>query len=131
MTVPEPTPDQVVADRLKALLEADAGRLDAVTAARLQAARRRAVAAIDRPRRQTGWLARASHASGSRSYLLPAGGLVTAALAVLVLVMWYGHGVQPVPDVPVDDWEILADGELELLEDLDFYDWLADADTTG
>lgn len=122
---PEP-PEQEFTDHLKALLDADAGHLDTSTAARLQAARQSAVASIGRPRRDSGWLARVS-----LSTLLPAGGLASAAVVVLVLVMWHGNGVQQLPDVQGSDWEILAVGELELLEDLDFYDWLADADTAG
>jgi len=108
---------QEFTDRLKGLLDADAKGMDEPTAARLRSARRRAVAELDRPHWIAGWL--------------PAGGLATAALAVLVLLMWQGNGVSPVPDMPAGDWEILAVGELELLEDLHFYDWLADADTAG
>jgi len=108
------------ADRLAraagARLRASADSLDAATRARLGRARREAVAAL--PARP-----------GSVRWLLPA---ATAAVAVLAAVLVFrpdpGH-VPPAPGVEaVADLELLVPGEaagdLEMLEDLEFFAWL-------
>ena len=53
-----------------------------------------------------------------------------AAVAVLAIVLWNG-GEPPVPDLFVDDWEMLAEGDLQLIEELEFYDWLPEEEWAG
>ena len=86
--------------------------------ARLKAARRKALDAVDHGyfRHRLGW---------------SAGGFATAAVAVLAVVLWTGNGGGPVPSLSADDWELLAEGDLQLIEDLEFYDWLPEEETAG
>ena len=88
-------------------LDRHADQLDELTVARLRAARK---AALDSPARLSfTWL--------------PLTGLAGVAAALLAVVIWYR---QP-DDIPLtgDDWDVLAaSDELELIEDLEFYDWL-------
>ena len=93
--------------RAREQLDRYADQVDEATASRLRAARRQA-------------LERGTH----RTYRwLPVTGLATAAAALLAVLLWQQHagdlqGVQ-------EDWDILAGGEeLELIEELEFYDWL-------
>ena len=88
-------------------LDQHAETLDAPTAARLRAARERALDASPRP--------------GLR--WLPVTGLATAAAAVLAVLIWQ-HGITDLP-LSAQDWDMLASGEeLELFEDWEFYAWL-------
>jgi len=107
------------AERLRHQLEASVDDIDELTAARLQAARKRAVAAIARPRGLSAWI--------------PVGGLATAAVAVLAvtLVLWNGDIEQLPSGLSQGDWELLAEADLPLIEELDFYDWLAEEDVAG
>jgi hypothetical protein len=109
-------PDEF-ADRLRQRLEASVDSVDELTAARLQAARKRAIATVAEPRRLPGWL--------------PAGGFATAAVVVLTLVLWNGDVDQLPPGLTQADWELLAEADLPLIEELDFYDWLAEEDVAG
>jgi hypothetical protein len=110
--------DRQLANRLKQQLDGYEDNVDAITAARLQAARHRALAAVPAPRhRSAAWL--------------PAGALAAAAVVVLTVMIWHGDSAVSLPVIAVDDWEILAAGELQLIEELEFYDWLAEEDTTG
>lgn len=110
--------DQQFTSRLKQQLDDHEDNVDALTAARLQAVRRRALAAVPVPRSLS-------------TYCLPGGAVATLALAVLAVVLWRGDSTAPLPAVAAEDWEILAAGELQLIEELEFYDWLAEEDTTG
>ena len=89
--------------------------LDARTARRLQTARRRAL-----------------EASPSRGWMpwLAAGGV--AAAAGLAGVLWFA---QPVTHPPVSDpeeFELVTAGEsLEFYDELEFYHWLADRNSTS
>jgi hypothetical protein len=109
--------EQQLAGQLGQQLRDSEDELDELTRARLGAARRRALeAAGTRPLWQRlGW---------------SAGGFATAAVAVLALVLWHG-GETPAPDLFGDDWELLAEGDLQLIEELEFYDWLPEEETAG
>ena len=104
--------------RLREQLRAGEEDIDELTAARLQAARRQALDAVGRNhlRHRLGW---------------SAGGFATAAVAVLAVVLWSGGWEVPVPALSADDWELLAEGDLQLIEDLEFYDWLPEEETAG
>lgn len=100
----------------KALLDESARELDADIAARLRQARCRALEAKPRP----------------FFWLLPAGGLAAACVAVLAVALWVYQPSRPAPMQGVEDLEILSSSEnLELFDDLEFYGWLAERDRTG
>ena len=110
--------EQQLAERLGQQLRDSEDELDELTRARLGAARRQALEAAGTKRRwhRIGW---------------SAGGFATAAVAVLAVVLWTGNGGGPVPALSADDWELLAEGDLQLIEELDFYDWLPEEETAG
>lgn len=71
--------------------------------------------------------------SSQKRWLMWISGLALASVAALTLAFWVK---QPVPEhhaaVPLEDFELVtSDENVELAEDLDFYHWLADDDTTG
>ncbi|HFQ91858.1 MAG TPA: DUF3619 family protein [Chromatiales bacterium] len=103
--------------RARALLDERLEALDGETAARLRAARRRALGELA-PRRRA-WMA--------------AGGLAAATASLLLVVMLWSGGERPVgsPDI-FEDLELLSSTEdMEFIEDLDFYLWLDDEQQTG
>lgn len=109
--------EQQLAARLGQQLRDSEDELDELTLARLGAARRKALAAAGQPPlwQRFGW---------------SAGGFATAAVAVLAIVLWNG-GQPPVPDLFGEDWEMLAEGDLQLIEELEFYDWLPEEEAAG
>jgi len=68
--------------------------------------------------------------------LAPFGGLVTACVLVLAVIMLNPTAERaPAPDaaepvMAVEDLEMLSSGELELYEDFEFYQWLAENSAT-
>ncbi|MDP1651091.1 MAG: hypothetical protein Q8L56_00025 [Rhodocyclaceae bacterium] len=99
------------------MLRDSADDLDAATAARLKRGRQ---AALDQ------WRERRP----GRAWLVPA--VSAAVVGAVVVALWTGQGVEPVAPAPaiesVADMDLLlAEDNLEMLEDLDFYAWL-DAD---
>lgn len=115
--------DQAFERRARGLLEASAASLDGPTLSRLTRARHAALAEL----------------AGARpvwpAWLVPAGGVAAAALAVLV---WWAPGRGPGVVVteetagtsasPLEDLEIMAGVEdLALFEELEFYAWLDEA----
>ena len=101
-------------EKLRERLDRHAEHLDELTAARLRAMRSRALA--EQPVRARRWL--------------PVAGLATTAAALLAVLVWHQrpgefNGLQ-------EDWELLAAGEeLELIEELEFYDWLEHTDSSS
>lgn len=104
------------------LLRRQAEEIDGATASRLNRARQAALAEFDR-RRAPAW------GRGWR----PA--LAAAAVAALALAVWVGRepalgpGPAPLPaasgaSTATDLELILADESLEMIEELEFYDWL-------
>jgi hypothetical protein len=97
------------------LLGESTQRLDGRIRSRLTQAR---FAAVEEARR--------SHHSFAWRTWVPAGAL--AAAAVLAVVLWNGQSASPpaLGGQSLDDLEIVAGGEsFELLENLDFYEWVA------
>lgn len=111
--------DAEFAARAAARLRDSADSLDAQTRSRLNQARQAALEEMT-PRsvwRRSPWLT----------------GAVTAAVAVVALVIWrpVAEGPSPVSPTSLDapDLELLmTDESLDMLEDLEFYTWLAAAD---
>jgi hypothetical protein len=109
-------------ERARQSLLAGEDQLDAATASQLREARRRAVeAAGEREKgffRIPGWAR--------------VGAVATAAAAVLVLMIWYDNPRQDLPVRNADDLEIVLNVDnMDLYEDLDFYEWLAGTGNGG
>jgi len=111
--------DEDFARRTGTRLRESASELDAATLSRLNRARQKALDEMTGKKRVAyGWL-------------VPAG--VTALGATVVIGLWQagGSGDTPVDFAPltaedVTDFELLLDeGELEMIEDLEFFAWLA------
>lgn len=103
--------------RAKQVLDRSLDEVDHATALRLQRTRLAAVEAC----------------AARRPWLVWASGLVVASVAALALTLWLKP---PAPErhaaMPLEDFELVTSVEnVELAEDLDFYHWLADDDTTG
>ena len=118
--------DAFVAD-LRRALDADLKRLPGHTLDGLALARRRALDAAGRrplPARLFGL------AGGAAGRLAAA----TGALAALGLAigLWLHEPALPLPDSGLEDIAMLSGSEeLDMLSELDFYEWLADARPTG
>ena len=103
--------------RAKQLLDQSVADLDPATVYRLQRARLAALEAKPAP----------------GSWMIWAGGLAMVAVAVLTVTLWTKqpppeHHVSPL----VEDIDLVLSAEnVELADDLEFYHWLADVDTTG
>lgn len=106
--------DAAFAARARAQLDAGVEQLDAVTLARLQAARLRA---LDTPRRSLHrWWFAAPTALAS---------VAVAGLALLLLSPTQPPSSNPATRTAVNGTDVLpAAAETELYEDLDFYRWL-------
>jgi NAD(P)H-hydrate repair Nnr-like enzyme with NAD(P)H-hydrate dehydratase domain len=115
--VNDPTPDPLE-QRSRELFEDSVGRLDARTRSRLNQARQQALNELNKRATRRYWL------------VAPLGGLVAAA--VVAVVMMTGRGTnapgQDSAALPLDDFDIVADADsLELLQDVEFYSWMAEA----
>jgi hypothetical protein len=115
-------PQEAFAARLGQRLRDSADELDAQTRSRLNQARQAALQEI-RPRRA--WLGAPALA-----------GLATAAVAIIAVSLWQPASQAPQPLVPAGiesaDLELLmAEESLDMLEDLEFYTWLATAELDG
>jgi hypothetical protein len=100
-------------------------QLDAGTLSRLCDARRKAVEAAGE--RDKGFLRIPNWAR--------IGGVATAAAAVIVFMIWHDTPKQDLPMKNADDVEIVLNvisaDNMDLYEDLDFYEWLAGAGNGG
>lgn len=115
--VNDPIPDPLE-QRSRELFEDSVGRLDARTRSRLNQARQKALNELNKGATRRYWLA------------APLGGL--AAAVVVAVVMMTGRETtvpsQESGTLPLDDFDIVADADsLELLQDVEFYSWLAEA----
>jgi hypothetical protein len=112
-------------ERARQSLLASEEQLDAVTASRLRDARRKAVEAAGA--REKGFFRIPNWAR--------IGSVATAAAAVLVFMIWFDTPRQDLPMKSADDLEIVLNVDsadnMDLYEDLDFYEWLAGAGNGG
>ncbi|MEW8506155.1 MAG: DUF3619 family protein [Candidatus Thiodiazotropha sp.] len=100
--------EQAFTSKAKQYLDEHINHMDPLTAARLQAARKQALES--RPRRAFGWL--------------PVSTFAAAAAALIAVALWHQGNTLVSPQFN-EDWELLASGEeLELIEELEFYNWL-------
>ncbi len=109
-------------EKARQSLLASEDRLDAATLARLREARARAVEAAEgRARglfRIPNWMR--------------VGAFATAAAAVLVFAVWVDPTKQELPVKSPDEFEIVLNADnFDLYEDMEFYEWLAEAGNGG
>lgn len=111
------TPDPLE-QRSRELFEDSVNRLDARTRSRLNQARQVALDELNKGKARRYWLT------------APLGGLAAAAL-IAVLLLTVREATVPSQEsagLPLDDFDIVADTDnLELLQDVEFYSWLAEA----
>lgn len=113
--------EQELALRARTALDESIDALDGETVARLASARRRALG-FERRR--------------SRPALVAAGGLLAATLALAIGVSWWTRSSAELAAVEspeaLEDLELLAaNEELDLYENLEFYEWLEADGVTG
>ena len=103
--------------RTKSVLDDSVAKIDQATALRLQRARISALSAGSAPPWRWVW----------------AGGLAMVSVAALAVLLWTKEPRQDNHHPPLfEDMELMMSAEnVELAQDLEFYHWLADADTTG
>lgn len=117
---------EALLERVRQRLDESAAQLDPTTVERLRQARRQAMAlAAETPR--PWWRPRRSPAD----WWLPAGAFTSVVATVLALALLAGEpGDVPLPGS--DDLELLTAGEeLELFENLEFYQWLPESELAG
>lgn len=99
------------------LLDRSVDQLDQETLTVLARARADALQQLRKPARKPVW----------QGWLWPAGGLATAIAAGLTAIMLSSGPVNLGSDLEASEFEILASNDtLEVIEDLDFYQWLTD-----
>ncbi len=112
-------------EKARQSLLATEDRIEANTLSRLRDFRASAVEAAD--------------ARGRGFFRIPnwarIGGVATAAAAILVFMIWFDTPKQDLPVKNADDIEIVLNVDsadnIDLYEDLDFYEWLAGAGNGG
>ncbi len=112
-------------EKARQSLMATEDRIEANTLSRLRDFRVRAVEAAD--------------ARGRGFFRIPnwarIGGVATAAAAILVFMIWFDTPKQDLPVKNADDIEIVLNVDsadnIDLYEDLDFYEWLAGTGNGG
>jgi hypothetical protein len=118
--------DAKLIEGIRNRLDEQVAGLDSATCSRLAQARHLALAAAAEPRPR--WR-RATRPAGD--WLVPAGAfasVLATAIALTLMVTEPGDGSAP----EMDDVELLTAGEeLELYENLEFYQWLQDREQTG
>lgn len=109
--------DQRFVQQAKQALDREAAELDQATIYRLQRARREALETKPRWMRWVAWTS----------------GLSVASVVSLAVVLWIKQPAYEDYQTPLlEDVELVTSAEnIELAEDIEFYDWLADADTAG
>jgi hypothetical protein len=121
------SPADPLEQRSRELFEDSVGRLDARTRSRLNQARQQALNELNKGASRRYWLA------------APLGGLAAAIVIAVVMMTGRETGApsQESAALPLDDFDIVADADsLELLQDVEFYSWMAeasgpDANSTG
>ncbi len=106
--------------KLRTVLDRSVDALDASTRARLQAARRKALAHADVPR---GFTPR---------WFVPVGAVAALAVVAALGLWWMPTAAPPPMAASVEEAELLyATDNLELYQNLEFYRWLAAKERSG
>jgi hypothetical protein len=102
--------------RARMLFDESVEQLDAHTRSKLTQARHAALGELSRARPWQRW-----------QIWAPAGGLVAAAIVAVAIGFGPGGDASRQAAVPLEDLDIVADAEnLDLLQEVEFYSWLAD-----
>jgi hypothetical protein len=104
-------PDEQFAREAKEQFDASVDKLDAATLSTLNQSRHRALAELHG--RPTQWLR-----------WVPAAGMATAALVVAMVILPGPADNQAVPAEIMDMEILLGEDSIEMLEDLEFYEWI-------
>ncbi len=115
-------PAEICLDKIKKELDDSLERLEGPTLLRLREARLRAVAEAEK--------------RSERRWFFPgwvtAGGVAAIAVIALAFSIWFTPARPGLPINRPEDLEIItAQEHLELYQDLDFYEWLADSGNEG
>jgi hypothetical protein len=112
----KPSDNEDFAAQAKGTFDDSVERLDAAALSRLNQGRHAALEQMASGSSKAAWMRWA-----------PAGGVAAAALVTMIVMR--GPEIENLPVEVVSDFEfLLQDESLEMLEDLEFYSWLDDAD---
>ena len=112
----EPIDKDDFAKQAKAAFDDSVERLDAAALSKLNQGRHAALEQLENGRSKAEWYRWA-----------PAGGIAAAALVTVMVLR--GPEIDNVPAEVVTDFDILLEGEsLEMIENLEFYSWIEEAD---
>lgn len=112
----EPNDNDDFAKQAKAAFDDSVERLDAAALSKLNQGRHAALEQLENGRSKAEWYRWA-----------PAGGIAAAALVTVMVLR--GPELDSVPAEVVTDFDILLEGEsLEMIENLEFYSWIEEAD---
>ena len=114
-----PSQDDRLAEQAAKMLRESADGLDAATLSRLNRARQAALAEWDRTTASSSWFPERWHSSVAVATVA----FVAIGIGTLRGPLWVPESIanhEQVSDVDV----LLADENLEMLDDLDFYDWM-------
>ena len=112
----EPIDKDDFAKQAKAAFDDSVERLDAAALSKLNQGRHAALEQLENGRSKAEWYRWA-----------PAGGIAAAALVTVMVLR--GPEIENVPAEVVTDFDILLEGEsLEMIENLEFYSWIEEAD---
>ena len=113
MNGPNTHDDERFADQAKELFDDSVERLDAATLSQLNQRRQAALAAASSEGSRVHW-----------GRWLPAAGVTAAAVVAVVMMQGTPTGVELPPDEVTDFELLLSEDNLEMIEELEFYDWL-------
>ncbi len=113
MNGPNTHDDDRFADQAKELFDDSVERLDAATLSQLNQRRQAALAAASSEGSRVHW-----------GRWLPAAGVTAAAVVAVVMMQGTPTGVELPPDEVTDFELLLSEDNLEMIEELEFYDWL-------
>ena len=112
----EPIDNDDFAKQAKAAFDDSVERLDAAALSKLNQGRHAALEQLENGRSKAEWYR-----------WVPAGGIAAAALVTVMVLR--GPEIESVPAEVVTDFDILLEGEsLEMIENLEFYSWIEEAD---
>ena len=130
MSTPSQENDARLIERIRRRLDEDLAELDSATLSRLRQGRQQALAAATQ-RKRLPWRVRWLERRPASDWLVPAGAfasIVVTAFALTVMVAEPQNGLAH----EVEDLDLLTAGEeLELYENLEFYEWLEKREQTG
>jgi hypothetical protein len=122
--------DAQLIERIRRRLNESLSELDNVTLSQLEQARQRALLASTQ-RRRPRWTMHWLTARPARDWLVPAGAFASVVATIFALVIMVAEPKNGL-NREVEDLDLLTAGEeLELYENLEFYQWLEQREQTG